>query len=54
MEIVENLAIILPDHDGSRGMGVGVSPEGGGLQYKNAWMCVLGSENVPILKDAKS
>ena len=24
---------------------------GGRLQYKNAWMCVLGSENVPILKD---
>ena len=25
---------------------------GGGLQYENAWMCVLGSENAPIMKDA--
>ena len=30
-----------------------ISREGGGrLQYKNVWMCVLGSENVPILKNA--
>ena len=27
-------------------------PGWGGLQYENAWMCVFGSENAPIMKDA--
>ena len=31
--------------------GHGADLPGGRLQYTNARMCVLGSENVPILKD---